>query len=126
MAETYPPNRRRFKRIPFEHPVCVIADDGRHECDLLDVSFRGALLAPADGWVPAVNDRVSVHLPLTEGEELRIAMDGTVVRSGEHDFAVRCDEMDLESTTLLRRLVEVNLGDPALLERELSAFIDAA
>jgi hypothetical protein len=34
-----------------------------------------------------------------------------------------CISIDIDSVTHLRRLLELNLGDPALLERELSALI---
>jgi hypothetical protein len=39
---------------------------------------------------------------------------------------VLCRSIDLESITHLRRLIEVNLGDPAASERELKALIAAA
>jgi hypothetical protein len=34
-----------------------------------------------------------------------------------------CESIDLDSITHLRRLVELNAGDPALLERELTALV---
>ena len=44
---------------------------------------------------------------------------------GDH-AGVLCRSIDLESITHLRRLIEVNLGDPAASERELKALIAAA
>ncbi len=41
---------------------------------------------------------------------------------GRH-VGLRCDEIDLESITALRRLIELNAADPALLERELGALV---
>lgn len=38
---------------------------------------------------------------------------------------VLCRSIDLESITHLRRLIEMNLGDAALVERELAALINA-
>jgi hypothetical protein len=39
-----------------------------------------------------------------------------------HDgqLSLSCTEIDLDSITHLRRLLELNLGDPDLIERELS------
>jgi hypothetical protein len=37
-----------------------------------------------------------------------------------------CRSIDIESITHLRRLIEVNLGDPAASERELKALIAGA
>lgn len=34
-----------------------------------------------------------------------------------------CEEIDLDSITHLRRLIELNLGSSELLERELSALV---
>ena len=34
-----------------------------------------------------------------------------------------CEGIDIDSVTHLRRLVELNLGDPDLLDRELSSLI---
>ena len=36
---------------------------------------------------------------------------------------LRCLAIDLDSVTHLRRFVELNLGNPELLERELSALL---
>ena len=38
-------------------------------------------------------------------------------------FGLICRNLDIDSATHLRRLVELNLGDPKLLERELSALV---
>jgi hypothetical protein len=38
---------------------------------------------------------------------------------------LRCDRLDVDSMSHLRRLVELNLGDPALLERDLQSLIAA-
>jgi hypothetical protein len=37
----------------------------------------------------------------------------------------KCKHIDIDSITHLRRLVELNLGNADMLERELSALIDA-
>jgi hypothetical protein len=36
---------------------------------------------------------------------------------------LRCESIDLDSMAHLRRLLELNSGDPELVERELSALI---
>ena len=50
-------------------------------------------------------------------------MDARVAHVGCGLLGVVCQLIDIDSATHLRRLVELNLGDPALLERELSALI---
>ena len=41
---------------------------------------------------------------------------------GRH-LGLCCTSIDLDSITHLRRLVELNAGDPAILERELTALL---
>lgn len=54
-----------------------------------------------------------------------IAMAGEVAHvEGDH-LGVICRSIDLESITHLRRLIEMNLGDAALLERDLKTLISA-
>ena len=38
-------------------------------------------------------------------------------------IGLQCESIDLDSITHLRRLVELNAGDPALLDRELSSLL---
>ena len=47
-------------------------------------------------------------------------MEATVVHHQGQDYGLACREIDLDSVTHLRRLVALNLGDAALLERELT------
>jgi hypothetical protein len=49
-------------------------------------------------------------------------MDVTVAHCESEHVGFHCDHIDIDSITHLRRLVELNLGDPELLERELSAL----
>lgn len=124
MPQTQSKNRRRFERIPFEREAFILADDGTRPCELLDISFRGALVERNDEWQPSENQSIDLVIPLDSDDALRIAMRGTVVRINDHYVALRCDQMDIDSMTHLRRLVEMNLGDTDMLERELDAIID--
>ena len=126
MAQNPSSDRRRFERISFDHSASVIAGDRRYVCALKDICFRGALLAPVDDLVPSQGQPLSLILHLSDSGELRITMSGAAIRIGEQGVAMRFDEIDIDSMTLLRRLVELNLGDPALLDRQLDAVIDAA
>lgn len=70
-----------------------------------------------------------VRLPLGEAgdaEPVVIAMAGELAHVEDGRVGVLCRSIDIESITHLRRLIEVNLGDPAASERELKALIAAA
>jgi hypothetical protein len=61
-----------------------------------------------------------------EGADIIIAMAGELAHVEGRHAGVLCRSIDLESITHLRRLIEVNLGDPAASDRELKALIAAA
>ena len=68
-----------------------------------------------------------VKLPLGDAtDNLVIAMAGELAHVEGRHGGVLCRSIDLESITHLRRLIEVNLADPAASERELKALIAAA
>ena len=49
-------------------------------------------------------------------------MDVWVAHEENKELGLKCKDIDVDSITHLRRLIELNLGDPDLLERELSAL----
>ncbi len=82
--------------------------------------------APPQAGMPCL-----VKLPLgggdrEGGDELVIAMAGELAHVEGAHAGVLCRSIDIESITHLRRLIEVNLGDPAASERELKALIATA
>lgn len=112
--------QRRFSRIPFNVSATLMNDAGTWETRLLDVSLHGALIkAPASfESTPEQLYRLAIHL---EGGP-DICMDVAIAHSENEELGLHCKDIDVESITHLRRLVELNLGDQELLERELSAL----
>lgn len=86
------------------------------------------LLQLPAGHPPQVGMPCLVKLPLGNDAttDIVIAMAGELAHvEGDH-AGVLCRSIDIESITHLRRLIEVNLGDPAASERELKALIATA
>jgi predicted component of type VI protein secretion system len=112
--------QRQFSRIPFEVGVTLAQEQHRWETRLLDISLHGALIETPASFEAAdgLSYQLSVHLE--GGPDIR--MDVEVAHREGIQLGLRCAHIDVESITHLRRLVELNLGDPALLERELSAL----
>ena len=69
-----------------------------------------------------------VKLPLGDDAtaDIVIAMAGELAHVEDDRAGVLCRSIDIDSITHLRRLLEVNLGDPAASERELKALIAGA
>lgn len=119
--------RRLFARIAFAAGAELITTQNHLGCQVIDISLKGVLLRLPAGVRLQAGMPCLVKLPLSgrggsEGE-VCIAMAGELAHvEGDH-AGVLCRSIDLESITHLRRLIEVNLGDPAAAERELKALI---
>ena len=114
--------RRLYSRIAFQTPARLVFADCSLDVVVLDLSLKGALIRlPAKTLVE--NDALCmIHVQLSKTSE-QISMEATVVHVEGRRAGLRCLTIDLDSGTHLRRLVEFNLGDPALLEREISGLI---
>ena len=110
---------RHFKRIQFDCLVKFEFGDFSHDCELIDISFRGALIANCTGATPAEGTPCRLIMSLDKEQSARIIMQGKVAHKNDNRVGIRCEEIDLDSMTHLRRLVEMNLGDSRLLDREL-------
>lgn len=114
------PQRRHFSRIHFESTATLTGDGRTVPCSLLDLSLRGALVSCDDAGV-SVHDQVMLDLELDD--ERRIRIEGEVTHRAKDRIGIACRRIDLDSITHLRRIVELNVGDDGLLNRELSALL---
>lgn len=122
MSEQHSENRRHFTRIPMDSHVTLACGAHQWHSQLLDISLKGALLStPKDfGDCPDCSCRVMFSLNETE---VTIMMVGHLVHHEGEQLGFRCDSIDLDSITHLKRMVELNLGDEGVLERELGELI---
>lgn len=112
-------NRRQFSRIHFKTEASLFLPDGEHAVEVVDLSLKGALIRPKDSVVWADGTHCTLKIRLDEAETT-IRMDATVAHHLGFYYGLVCREIDLDSVTHLRQLVALNLGDEALLERELA------
>jgi len=91
---------------------------------VLDLSLKGALLRLPVGEKPPSGSPCLLKIRLGDAET-SITMAGEVAHVEDDSVGVICRSIDLESITHLRRLIEMNLGDAALLERDLKTLISA-
>ncbi len=114
-------DRRHFWRAAFHSPVHLATHHTQTFAQLLDISLKGALLDVGTSHKATMGEHCQLRLDLGPGTS--ISMFGTVVHIDGQQVGVRSDSIDLDSITHLRRLVELNAGDPAMLEHELSMLI---
>jgi PilZ domain len=115
------PEQRRFTRIPFDATAVLTRGSRRWESTMMDVSLKGVLVARPENWDILPGEGLTLELEV-EGHDVVITM-RTVVAHVEADrVGLRCEHIDIDSITHLRRLVELNLGNEEQLQRELLAL----
>ncbi len=119
------PEQRHFTRIPFDARIRIIQTEGGQSWSgtLLDISLNGALVVRPDDWSAKIGEPVQLELQLGENTPPCLHMETTVAHIEDTRVGLHCNQMDLDTATHLHRLLELNLGDPELMKRELSELI---
>ncbi|TBU82637.1 PilZ domain-containing protein [Phytopseudomonas dryadis] len=114
--------RRRFQRIAFDAPTEIVQAERIWPVELHDISFKGLLIRRPKDWDGTTGQTFEARITLTD--TLRVVMQVELVHSEAKVLGFLCQHIDLDSMSHLRRLVELNLGDEQLLERELAALCE--
>ena len=118
--------QRHFTRIPFDADAQIIdpASNTRFSAKLLDISLKGALTTQPENWREEAGKPYQLELQLADTNEgITLNMTVTVAHTADGHIGFHCAHMDLDTATHLHRLVELNLGDEKLLERELAELV---
>jgi hypothetical protein len=110
--------RRRHHRFPIVAAVRIYSGEAMWNSRLIDVSLRGALVERPESWKGEPESLFRLDLRLEGGPG--IGMGVRLVRAGDSELAFACQKIDLDSFAQLKRLIELNLGNVAALNRELS------
>ncbi|UCU97570.1 PilZ domain-containing protein [Acidovorax radicis] len=120
-----PHERRHFVRVSFDAPALLTTSNDAFSVHVLDLSLKGALImAPPEAALEA-GMLCQITIPLAETGN-HIAMSTEVAHVQGLHTGLLCRGIDLDSVTHLRKLIELQLGDPALLERDLGELTTAA
>jgi len=117
--------RRKFTRIPFEASVTLSNPKGKWTAKLLDISLNGLLITQPHNWVDCGNSEFLVEINCAENA-LHFRMETSVAHTEDNKLGLHCNHIDIDSASHLRRLVELNVGDENILNRELGALISDA
>ncbi|MDH4246338.1 MAG: PilZ domain-containing protein [Deltaproteobacteria bacterium] len=111
---------RKFSRLLFttESNLVDPTTKTRHPARLLDLSLKGALVERPKFWNPEPGHHCHLEINLAQSNVV-LTMESEVAHVNPSQLGLRFLAIDLDSITHLRRLMELNLGDPSLLEREL-------
>ena len=117
--------RRHFTRVHFDAPALLKLEHSSLRVHVLDLSLKGALVELPAGRTLEAGTLCQLQLTLAPSS-VHINMAVEVARCEAHQTGLRCLHMDLDSITHLRRLIEWQLGDAALLDRDLSQLVAGA
>jgi hypothetical protein len=113
--------RRRFHRVVFDAPATIEINQTPYPTTLIDISLKGALLMKPADWPGALGDEVTIEVMLNAIEAV-ISMRALCAHDENQHIGVLCKEIDMESITLLRRLIELNVADEDQLQRDLESL----
>jgi len=115
--------QRRSHRVHFDCLVDFESGDCQHVCELVDISLQGALIAACSGATPKAGTSCKLIISLDESKEVQIIMSGTIAHKIENRVGIHCESIDSDSMAHLRKLVELNLGDADLANREFDLLV---
>jgi hypothetical protein len=115
--------RRHFSRITMDRLGRLSWDGHDVEVQVQDISLNGALLRLPAEAAARVRRNADYHFTLVLGFSERIEMSLRQVHQEDDLVGFHCHDIDLDSISQLRRLVELNLGNDDLLQRELAELV---
>ena len=113
-------DQRHFQRIFYAAEAVLSDGNSSMSCKVVDISLKGCLLDFGMPW-PG-NHEASYELGLSLSDEVVINMVVKFAHGAGSQVGFKCDHIDIDSITSLRRLVELNLGDNEMLERDLQSL----
>ncbi len=113
-------DRRLFSRVLFDAWAELRQGERLWHAAVVDLSLKGLLVRQPEEWQVDPQQPVVAAIQLSNNTTIQM----TVRERHSHDGQIgfECEFIDLDSISNLRRLVELNLGDADLLERQLGAL----
>ena len=117
--------RRHFVRINFDadYKLSTASDEKVWQGKVVDLSLKGVLIDTPDDIKCHKGDLFTLELQISQNI-INITSSVTIAHHDEQHIGLHIEHIDLESMTHLRRILELNLGDEHLLERELTEMLN--
>lgn len=109
------PNRRKHSRITFDAPAKLESAAGVYSATVHDLALKGVLL-DLQTTEQLAEGKYTLTIELSEMVNIVMQLDKAHQEGNRAGF--RCLNIDIDSLTHLRSIVEYNMDDPSLLDRE--------
>ncbi len=111
--------RRNYQRIAFQAEVLMQSGNEEWSCNLLDISLKGMLVEPPENLDHDTARPCAIALFLGEDASIHARVSITHITE-EGYWGLKWLHIDISSLKHLRRLLELNMPQPELLNRELA------
>ena len=115
--------RRRFFRVVFSTPAQLCQAEQCWSTRLLDLSLQAALIETRDDWPAETSGHFQLSFCLADSD-IRITMEVEPSHVGKKNLGLYCHHIDIDSASHLKRLIELNVGNADMLQRELAHLIE--
>lgn len=115
--------RRKFSRVVYQTSASIEQNGVTWKSNILDLSLKGALLSTPSNWIHGNHEDYEITFQLNESD-INIEMDLKLVQENKEHLRFEIDHIDINSASHLKRLIELNVGNDALLHRELEQLTD--
>lgn len=115
--------KRQTHRVEFDGSVTLRVGNSEKLCELIDISLLGAMIGNCADLAPELDSPCTLTLCLDDANSQKIIINGSIAHINDGRIGIHCTSIDIDSMTHLRKLVEYNLGDSNLLERDLATLI---
>ena len=113
--------RRQYKRVDFDSTATLSKDNQSFACQIIDLSIHGVLLRPHGVLRSSVGSVYDLEIPLSDDDH-SIKMTLKLMHQAPENLGFICENIDLDSITHLRKIVELNSGDATILERDFATL----
>ncbi|MFT5082144.1 MAG: hypothetical protein ACI9Y1_000166 [Lentisphaeria bacterium] len=114
-------NRRRFTRVGFDTQADISQGEATFTMRVIDISLNGVLAETPEEYALNAEQPVTICIALTEDDT--IIMQARLAHSSSKLLGFQSESIDMTSIAHLRRLIELNLGDPGASERLLEELL---
>ena len=115
--------RRRFFRVVFSTPAELAQGEQIWHTRLLDLSLQGALVEQPLDWPEQNAGCYELSFSLADSD-IRISMEVEPTHKAQNRLGFYCHHIDIDSVSHLKRLIELNVGNADMLQRELVHLLE--
>lgn len=115
-------NRRHFDRVLYSAKATIAQERKQWDTNIEDLSIHGALTSRPDDWQETDNSEYILQFVLPDVHD-QIRIDVILVAHDAMHLRFKIKEIDIDSLTDLRRIIELNSGENDLMTRNIEELV---